>query len=110
MRTRKEMNANDERCRSYMFGNTRHEIHEYPEKKGRNDWTVVVGEDNPRAYSSILAQWAATNIVGRAMTVDLADEDGLLELLTTTTGRVRLGDRDGNVDVDGIDPELTIVI
>jgi len=100
--------ANGVEPRSYMFGNTRHEIYTHADTNRKNDWTVIVGEDTPRVYSSILEQWTTDNLVGRGITVDLADESGFVGLLTM--GRAQLGDSDASVAVEGINPELTIVI
>src|SRR5437867_4482307 len=95
---KKTENAMKTLTRDYSVGNTKHEIYEHTDKEKRDAWTVIVGEDQPRVYRRLLEEWVESNLVGRAMTVDLSDAKGIIDLLTV--GRARLGDPDKFVDVD----------
>jgi hypothetical protein len=102
-----KMSAIEPVIQEYAHGNTRHKAYTYPDEKSRNAWTLLVGEDQPRVYHELLAKFVRSNLVGRAVTFDLSDEDGIVKLLST--GKARLGDRDAFADVEGVDPHLVFV-
>jgi len=101
------MSARQPEIQEYSRGNTRHKVYTFPDETTRNAWTLIVGEDQPRVYDELLSTFVRNNLVGRAITVDLSDEEGIVNLLTT--GEARLGDNDAFAYVEGVDPNLAFV-